>query len=240
VQRRSFWSGFPTLTELLDGLICLRDFNTSLGGELFPGNSVLGWWEFDLYIGLVGLLWLLYFGVYACFRTDPELTPYRHRELDVPMLILFFLSLNFFYKVVADLPIPLFNAEIVTSRFLIVPGVLLLVLASVRMQRLIEKSRLTPTQWVLALGCLFQTASVLAMHSDAWSIARLREMVPGAEVEPIRIVERPDPVYIASVPVSLALSLGVAVAWVVVYWRTWQATRSQTSAHVSTRTQSST
>jgi hypothetical protein len=221
---RGFWAGYPTLTEVLDGFIGLhdRDYPAADGGWTLSHISGhhLRWWEYDMYVGLLGLAALIVFGIYCRFRDTPTLESCRYRALDAPLLVLTFLSLNYFYLFVANLPIPLLNAEGVTSRFLIIPVLMLLVISAIRMQRLLEGVKMTPGLLVLLVGGLAQTAFSLAEHSFVWKIKPAEEpVVPTIQL----LSDAPDRVYVACIWVSAVVSLAGAAAWLYVFRRAQRA-----------------
>jgi hypothetical protein len=223
---RGFWAGYPTLTEVLDGLIGLhgRDYPKADEGWTYSRipDHWLRWWEYDMYVGLLGLAVLVVFGIYLRFRDNPALERCRYRELDAPLLVLAFLSLNYFYAAVANLPVPLFNAEGVTSRFLIIPLLMLLVISAVRMQRVLETVPMSAALAVLLIGGLLQTAFSLAEHSYLWKI----KAADGEAATDIQFIsESPDRVYVASIWVSLVVSLLGVAAWLLVYGRLRRAGR---------------
>jgi hypothetical protein len=209
---RGFWSGYPTVTDVLDGLIRLRDANYPAMGS-YVGR--LRWWEYDMYVGLLGFALVAYFGVYCRRRDDPGLAPYRYQALDAPLLVLFFLSLNYFYWFVANLPVPLLNAEGVTSRFLIVPLVMLTVIASIRMQRVLETGRKSLLVYLFLIGALLQTFFALMEHSYVWRVSPWQGDVP----EDIQAVDRPDAMYTVSIVCSALVSLAAVPVWAYTYWR---------------------
>ncbi len=216
---RGFWAGYPTLTDVLDGLIGLHDRNYPSATDGWTDNPILEnhhlrWWEFDMYIGLIGLAALAVFGIYCRFRAGSSLERCRFRELDAPLLVMAFLSLNYFYMIVANLPIPLLNAEGVTSRFLIIPLLMLLVISAIRMQRVLEGVTMSAGLVVLLVGGLLQTAFSLAEHSWIWKIKPATE----AAEPTIRLIsESPDRLYVASIWMSAAVSLVGLLAWLLVF-----------------------
>lgn len=211
---RGFWAGYPTLSEVLDGLVGLHDRNYPPATEGWtlshiPGHH-LRWWEYDMYVGWLGLAALVVFGIYYRFRAGPSLDRCRYRELDAPLLAMAFLSLNYLYAAVANLPIPLLNVEGVTSRFLIIPLLIVLVISAIRMQRILEGVRLTAALAVLLIGGLLQTGCCLAEHSWVWRIKAADEATEPA----IRLIaESPDRFYVASIWVSAGVSLLALAAW---------------------------
>jgi hypothetical protein len=132
-----FRTGYPTVTDFIDAMTVIRnyDYTTTLNDTVNRTvYSSLNWWEFDLYIGVLGLAFLAYFGVYLRFANGKLLDKLRYRALDMPLLVMTVLSFSLFYKVIATLPIPLVNSERVTTRFMIVPLMILLTLGCIRAQ----------------------------------------------------------------------------------------------------------
>lgn len=216
-SKREYWAGYPTPMHLLDGLIRMPEHNRENAAAPWIRSELvdhhLGWNEYDMYIGVLSLAALLYFGVYRRLQSGAGPGEYRYRGVDGPLLAMTFLSLNYFYWVIASLPIPLFNAEGVTSRFFIISLLFLIVLAAVHMQRFLQLVRPSAVLYLLLVGGLLQTAFVLAEHSYVWRVLPAPAEgppVPGADPS---IVVRDDPVYVAAVGVSLAASLVVLAAW---------------------------
>jgi hypothetical protein len=220
---RVFWAGYPNVTYMVEGLIRLLDHNLQDAGAPWIRSPFvehpLGWNEYDMYVGLLGLLALLYFGVVRRLRAGPGRDEYRYRELDAPLLAMAFLSLNYFHKFICDLPIPLLNAEGVSSRFFIIPLVFLMVLAAVHMQRFLERTRPSAALYVLLIGGLLQTAFTLGDHSWAWRIVPAPTDMPAVEPGEPTLVRRDDPTYVAAVQASAAVSLLALGAWVVLVVR---------------------
>jgi hypothetical protein len=215
---RRFYTGYPTLGEMLEGLTVLRP-NTE---DWYPPDSwgvreQLHWSEFDMYVGPFALGALLYFGVYLRFRDDPRLARWRYADLDVPLLVLFFFSLNYFYRPIANSGVPLLNVEGVTTRFLILPLLFLLCLAAIRMQRVLESARPGLAVHVLLAGGTLQTFFALATHA---SVLRIPAAPEGASyLGRAFVVERPDGWYVFSVRASVVVSLAALAAWGYAFWR---------------------
>jgi hypothetical protein len=208
-RNQEFVGGYPTATDLLESFVVLRGPNhPRVGMEM----GTMGWWEFDLYVGLLGFAALAYFGVSLRFRGGPRLDPYRYPALDGPLLVLTLLSLSYLFAPVPMLPLPLANAERVFTRFITVPFVLTMVLASVRMQRVLEQTRLNAPLGVLLLGGLAETAITLGRHSYVWRIVQHEGEWPPLPERPVELLSRPDPWYVASVQVSAAVSLATLLA----------------------------
>jgi hypothetical protein len=219
-----FLSGYPSLTDLLDAFLVLRDHN----GPIIGGFEGMGWWEYDLYIGVLGFAFLVYFGIYRRFDRDPDHARYRYEALDMPLALMAFLSVNHFYAFVAALPLPLFNSERAASRFIIIPVVLLMVIATIRLQRLLEKKASLKVN-VLLIAALLQTLFCLAMHSYHWRLAPLEREFQWKQVDlQVSIIDQYDPVYKAAVSGSAAVSLAALVVWAWCFWRWRKPTNAST------------
>jgi hypothetical protein len=214
----TFMGGYPTVTDVLEALVVLGDpEHPRVGVEA----GAMGWWEFDIYVGVAGFAALVYFGVYLPLSRAPAQVPHRCRALDGPMVVLTLLSLSYLYGCVALLPIPLASAERVPSRFLILPVVFLSILASIRMQRVLEAGKLSAALWVLLVGGLLETAVTLGRHSYAWRISRHEAKAmwpPLPPPDPDVILTWDDPGYVASVQLSalvscVALGVGLYLLW---------------------------
>jgi hypothetical protein len=118
-----FISGFPNLGFLLFGLTTIRvpDYNYVIGGRW----GALNWWEHDVYIGFAALL-ILTVMVVVAFR--------RHSHIRIaPMLaagaVFFLFSIGDSYWIVRRVVPFIFDSERVSSRFIVIPFVLMLLLA---------------------------------------------------------------------------------------------------------------
>jgi hypothetical protein len=204
----NFGGGYPTLTTVLEACLLIRDPTYRFFGGIF-------WWEYDIYVGLLGLAFLGYFGVYRRFGRDAHLLPYRYAPLDVPLILMAFLSLSDFYFPVFNLPVPLLNSERVTSRFIVIPFVLLLVIAAIRMQKILESMNLGfKGHLLLGVGVLEMWRSLLT-HAAVWSVPRL-ELEPTSywhELTTATVVEAPDRAYFVSLYLGAAVSVFALVLW---------------------------
>jgi hypothetical protein len=171
-MEQAFISGYPSAADLLAGLVSIRPITYPRRGGLF---GTLNWWEYDAYLGPVGLAWLLVFGVVLRFK-GPEAG--RFAALQGPLLVMAVLSLDDVYALVNRLGIPLLSGERVSSRLLIVPIVFLLPAAALRLQRLLEASPRRRLLSALSLAAALAIAGGLAVHSHRWSLPVLERTWP--------------------------------------------------------------
>jgi len=167
-----FISGYPSAGDLLAALVAIRPITYPRQGGLF---GTLNWWEYDAYLGALGLAWLIGFGVVLRFK-GPEARTFA--ALNGPLAVLALLSLDDLYAPINRLGVPLLSGERVSSRLLIVPIIFLLPAAAVRMQRALEASPRRRALSALAVLALIVMGVGLATHSHAWSLPVLERTWP--------------------------------------------------------------
>jgi len=197
---KAFISGFPTVTDLFAALVVLKYPAEALAG---PFKS-LGWWEVDTYVGLIGLAFLLYFGVYRTWRGQSPL-----RTLLAPIAVVTFLSIGQVYAAINHLPVPLADSERVAARFLIVPVVALIILAAANFQEfLAERGRRSLSERIFGLGLLILMAHDLFQHSRIWRVTNMYQLFPSTPAGiQSSVINHPDPAYVTALAVGAAGSL---------------------------------
>ncbi|TAN37462.1 MAG: hypothetical protein EPN23_05585 [Verrucomicrobia bacterium] len=207
-----FESGYGTLRSLFDRMESLAMLKTAT----FP-------WEYDLYVGLIGVAFLFIFGIWLAFSSRPELVNTRFRGINLPLVILLVLSLSdVYHQIITYLPSAVPNTERVPSRFMILPLVFLLVIACARFQRLHQ--RFVQIKW-LGLGLLLGVGGMLVQLRYHWALWRMNSVERNyaslvAYLPLPDIVQMSDPGYLRAVQVTLAFSVFVLLALVVaLFWR---------------------
>jgi hypothetical protein len=200
-QGMQFIHGFPTVTDLFAGLVVLKHPVEALNNP----TSILGWWEIDHYVGVVGLAFLLYFGLYLTWKFGAV-----QRAVLAPSATLAFLSVGHIYYLVNRLPLPLTDSERASSRFLILPLVFLFVLGALRFESALRKrGNLEARAILLSLGALALLAHDLLQHSRFWRFTNMYQLFPNTPVQLlVELVHRSDPLYF------LSLSGGAGIALV--------------------------
>lgn len=217
-REQPFLSGYPTPITLLESMSLIRTVTEPVRGGRFDR---LDWWEYDAYVGIAAVLWLGWFGIYrraAERRRAPGPGPpttHGRWALDGPLAVMTALALDDLYYPINAAGIPLLATQRVSSRFALVPLVLLAVVAAVRAEGDLAEKRWRALRPLLLLAALVTAASVSA-HSWTWRVLAVEAAWPrpphrrdlAIEVGPVpaREMER-DRAYVASVRASLALSL---------------------------------
>ncbi len=201
-----FITGYTTLGHLLQAMLMPTPPWEAVNPAL-PFSTV-GWWEFDLYIGLIGALFLVFFGILrwlSRYRAQDALYP----SLLLPLLGMLILSVGQIYQIVMLLRIPLLAGERVSSRIVSLPFVFLLVFAAVELQRWLDKAQPSLPLQLASLGAL------LLMFNDQWLYIKLWQVTnvyPNMVPVPVDLTNKlianhPDPAYTTALLAGLVVSL---------------------------------
>ncbi len=206
-------------SEFLSGYPSLMDVWTALVGMVSPDKAFahtgqltnLGWWEFDLFVGLAGAVFLLIFG-FGWWMSKHE-APVWLKTLAGPSLVLFVLAMGSVYKLVMYIPIPLINGERVSARLVTLPFVLLMLAAAYAFQRFLdEKGSSVLWRWVSLAG-LFLLAHDLWQHLKLWRVNVAAQYFPVTPVNlAIKVVSNhPDMAYTNILLAGLGITLIMSI-----------------------------
>jgi len=189
--------------EFLSGYPVVMDVWTALTGLIGPDKAFvhtgqltnLGWWEFDLFVGLTGAVFLIIFGLGWWIKNHD--VPEWLQTLAAPAMVLFILSMGSVYKVVMYIPIPLINGERVSARLITLPFVLFILASVYAFQRFLDKQGGSPALRWSALVGLFLLAHDLWQHLKLWRVNVAAQYFPVTPVDlSIKLVSNhPDPSY---------------------------------------------
>lgn len=212
-----FLSGYPSLMEIWNGLTAMVSPDKAFAhtGQL----TSLGWWEFDLFVGLAGSVFLLIFGLGWWLKKRD--VPAWLSTLAAPALVLFVLSIGSVYKLVMYIPIPLINGERVSARLITLPFVLLMLAAVYAFQRCVDgQGRSTFLRWAGLVG-LFVLAHDQWQHLKLWRVNVAAQYFPITEVDlAIKVVSNhPDPAYTNLLMVGAAITLVMGIVLLVGLFR---------------------
>ncbi len=168
-------------------------------------GAVLGWWEFDIYVGVFGLLFL--------FAAVLAWLVLHKRDLGFPALICPIAVLAFFsyqnnYQLMRFFRIPLFSGERVSSRFLIMSFIFVLIAGMASLQRMIRGKGNSAVSFLLTAG-LVPTAVFLWKHLNAWKVTESAEAFPKITVDLSlkTVANHPDRPYTLGLTVGLLITL---------------------------------
>ncbi len=179
------------------------------------------WGLYDMYVGIIGLIALVSTGLWGPFfraswlRVRPRLA-----TIVIPSLILVALSFRRMRHMLLPDWLPLFNAEVYTSRYIVIPFVFWIIVASINFQGVVERYwSEKKNRWAI-VGGLIVTALSLLNHSRLWRLWYAVSVAPSWSPQGIpqpHLANDPsDGLYIFSCRVGLAISIVVwlvAAAW---------------------------
>ncbi len=202
--------------DFIGGYRSLSDVWYALVNTLEPGENATvpmmaqapQRWELTMYIGLVGALFLVFFGVYRWLKGENGKSPYL--GLAIPVYGMFLLSFDLFYRWLFRLNIPLLEGEHISSRIICLPFVFILLFAVIEFQRWLNQPR-TNGRLVrfAAVGLLLIGWHDLWINFKLWLPARLGKIYPPLPFDrPYwTIANHSDPAYITALAVGGAVSI---------------------------------
>jgi hypothetical protein len=211
-----FLSGYPRPWDLLTALIRLIGPAEALAKRMQWRG--LGWWEYDLYLGLAGTLLLAVFGGWmwlVYLRREKQ-----YWQLLPGALVLALFSMWQVFKPIMALPIPFFAAERVSSRMIIIPFAIALSIAAINLQRWLDSNR---RYFLPQAGLLVLLASLgwdLVQHLQLWQETEAARGFPYTDVNLAikTVANHPDPAYTQIVAIGAALTLGVGIFLLAMAW----------------------
>jgi hypothetical protein len=236
-----FRTGFPTLQHLLEGLTVIRPANFIPSGDVTWRIGVykdLDWWEYNMYVGVLGAVFIAVFGVLLRFwRLSAHIT-HRFQQLDLPIAVTILFSFGTLYSVIGLIPLPLLNTERVTTRFFIIPLLLLLVMACLRFDRLLPRLAATALGRVIVLGSVWLTAYSLGLHAYVWRVSEVVSLMPRGTHNPLtsaaviplanKTLTLTEQLYVLSFPLGILLSVVMVFVWLFLYRRLAPRPQSET------------
>jgi hypothetical protein len=202
---RDFYGGYPSLFAIYEALT-----HWVPPAEAMPFNhqgSNLGFWEFDLYIGKFGLLFLLIGG---CIWLFFQIRARKFDPILIPIAALTLLSYDKVYLLFQMLPIPLLSGERVTTRIISLSFIFFLFYAIAAIQKgvnLFERRK-----WMILtlalLAAIFQ-AYIQITRLLTWRVSEAGLAFPFSysNLSLKTVANHPDPIYFTVLIVGASLSI---------------------------------
>lgn len=208
-QEKFIWS-YPTLTDLADAMVTIRQQTP----DRLRIWGTAGWWEYDMYVGLIGLAVIIYFGICLRWSKREDLGDYKYPALDLPLLVMLLLSVSYFQALVSRVPFPPLRIERVAMRFVLVPVALLSLVAAIRLEQVLRRYAATFKLMFLEVAALALMGLTFVDHSFLWSVPHLERIFRDRLKETVipSITNHPDGAYQAVVVGSAVASVAVLVA----------------------------
>jgi len=197
------FAGFTTLGDLITGLVWI----------IPPANSRVGlpiaWWEFDMYVGVLGLLFIVYFNLRPVPARAGNADPgYEVSPLLVVMLIFSVFSIGFLYMPINYLPVPLLNLVHVPSRFFILPLLFATTIASVKLQAWLDRGPLSAWVKFAFVLLLVLLGHDLSQHARLWRVEYVFEAFASIPLDTsLHISNQIDPGYTIVLAISWIISM---------------------------------
>lgn len=196
----------------------------SLGGfesvkqllEMFIISSSRGYWEKTYFLGLLGLAFVLYFGIIRKSANPSE----DFRALYLPSLVMLFFSIGLIYSPLFNSGIPFLDSQRAPTRFLIVPLVFMIVLAGIRFQAMLDEW--SPQKWEGGLAFLFAGGLMtydLLINSRVWSLVNASDSGRLTQSIEVNLAHYPDPAYTTVLVVGSIFSLLTFLALIFLAYR---------------------
>jgi hypothetical protein len=212
-----FITGYTTLTHLIWAMVL--PVNPWDVNKITLPFSTVSWWEFDLFVGILGTLFILFFGIFRWLvrRTDGAVYP----ALLLPLLGMVVLSMGRVYNLIMLLPIPLLNGERVSSRIISLPFVFLLILAAIEFQRWLDGHRQPLALRLAALLLLGIQISDMWLYIKLWQVSNVYPNYPQVPVDLAAkvVANHPDPVYTNILWIGAAVSLVTLIGLVILAFK---------------------
>jgi hypothetical protein len=208
--------GYGSLAQVVEGLTLVHppSLAVSSGATLLYGERdtvLLRWFEFDMYVGIVGGLVLLAFVmvpmVRRLFRAAAAETGPPLSILDLPLAAVAALACWRVYGMVIPAPVSLLSVERVPSRLLGVAVIFALMVASVRFEAWWRSAHRNAVDGVLAGAAIVVLALQLAYHSFVVSPVREGAYAVTLEFADLTHVAVTASVYTAALAVGLVVTL---------------------------------
>ena len=215
----SFVAGFPLVQFIWQYLTQLQipyDYTISSGL-----TNAIGTWEFTYFVGLLGALFILYFGVVRVLLSRDDSDIFRH--LLLPCLGLIILSMDKVYSTLREVfSLPLFTGERVAARIFSLAFVFILISTAVHFQRWLENRHLSLISVGAMLGLVILGLNDLQRNLFTWSVLNVARYFPAENYNlgrfyPVNQYE--DVQYLALLIIGFLVSLISTLGLLVLVWR---------------------
>ncbi|HLE52041.1 MAG TPA: hypothetical protein VI755_08255 [Anaerolineales bacterium] len=216
-----FWSGYPTLVDLWQSLVTIYPPGTKTPLLLMPAR--LGYWEVNLYVGLAGAVFLLYFGVWRWLRAHADHSGYLN--LALPVLGLVVMSIGQIFSIIRLAQVPLLEGESVTTRIISLPFVFIIIFAVIHFQGWLDQPHRSAALVYLILSTvIIISLNDLGQNYRIWQVAAAAPTFKEIIFDPRAwmVTNHPDPAYLGLLLAGAALSL---VSLGVLLFFTWRSRR---------------
>jgi hypothetical protein len=195
-----FLGGFESVYELL---------------QVFTSPSNQGYWEKTYYLGVVGFIFMLYFGVIKFWAKEE-----KYRPLYLPILVMIFFSIGSIYLPLFSSNIPFLDSQRAPTRFLIVPLVFLVTFASIQFQSVVNawNANTWETKAVSVFGIALMGYDLI-YNSRVWSLQNYSISNRITNTIEVSVINYSNPGYITTLLIGSTCTVLTLVFLIVLAYR---------------------
>jgi len=214
-RKLTFISGYPTIRDFFDALTVIKYPSMDMLGGLY---GALYWWESDMFVSFIGVIFITYFGLYIGLKIRKYPHTKNYRQLILPLFIMTIFAFNSFYKFIAELPIPFITVERLPIRFIIIPVVFLLVISVTSAQEFFNSKKFKKTAYFLFLVIFWQLINELLTHMIFWNPKVVGKIFAQKKAFPVVFQNIGNsPLYEQSITIATIITCGTLVVWCMCY-----------------------
>ena len=193
-----FFGGFPNLLDIVNQMMILTPVRLGTLNSL----SMAGVWEYDIYFGLIGTLFILYFGLFEWLKST------LYRDFFLPSFLILFFSLGKVYSPLFNSHFPFLGAERVPTRMVIVPIVVLILMAAIFFQKWLDQRNFSGREFLLFLLPLSFLLHDLYQHYQLWNVRELAKFFDPIQINVVgnNLSNHPDSIYTNTLIVGIIIS----------------------------------
>ncbi|MGL5096698.1 MAG: hypothetical protein ACRDD1_13980, partial [Planctomycetia bacterium] len=166
-----FASGYPSIGLFLESLLTVRSPEDAM---ILGLPTKIGWWEFDLFVGWIGVGFLATAGVVPLVRGWADLDA-TDRAFAKAAGVLAVASFGLFFMPLCLSPLPVLNTQRTPSRFMIVPFLVLSLFAARRLEGWLRGWTMPKAVEYGAVALLVQFAVELFHHACVWRVEQVEQ-----------------------------------------------------------------
>lgn len=203
-----FLGGYRTPIQILKAFVKVISPADSLNQA--KTGAVLGWWEFDIYTGIAGLL-IIFLSIIVWLMLRNYILGFP--SLVCPIAVLSLFSIRNFYMLMRFFRIPLFSGERVSSRFLFLPFFFLLTAGVAALQQWLKGKPFRKKGNIVLTAALIPTVIELLLHLNTWKVTEAVKGFPYTYTDlSIKVVaNHPDQPYTTGLLIGFIISVISAV-----------------------------
>ena len=211
-----FLGGYRTPVQIVKAFVRIISPADSL--DQAKTGAVLGWWEFDIYTGIAGLL-VLILGIIAWLLLRNYVLGFP--ALICPVAVMSLFSVRSVYMLMRLLHIPLFSGERVSSRFLLLPVLFVLIAGTAALQQWLKDKGIKKAANTVMAILLIPVLVELWLHLNTWKVTEAFKAFPytATDLSIKTVANHPDQPYTTGLLAGAAVSLISAVFLIIRAWR---------------------